>query len=69
MSGAYYNPNGLNIPDMLRHALNNRGMLEGYAGAQRISGDELLTLDVDMLIPAALGDVITEKNAKDIKAS
>ncbi len=68
MSGAYYNPNGLNIPDMLRHALNNRGMLEGYAGAQRISGDELLTLDVDMLIPAALGDVITEKNAKDIKA-
>ena len=43
-------------------------MLEGYPNAQRISGDELLTLDVDMLIPAALGDVITEANAKDVKA-
>lgn len=68
MSGAYYDPNGLNVPEMLRYALNNNGTLEGYKGAPRIPADELLLLDVDMLIPAALGDVITGTNADKVKA-
>ena len=41
MSGAYYDPNGLNVPEMLRYALNNNGTLEGYKGAPRIPADEL----------------------------
>jgi glutamate dehydrogenase (NAD(P)+) len=42
--------------------------LEGYDKADAISGSELLTLDVDVLLPAALENVITTKNAGDIKA-
>ena len=68
MSGAYYNPNGLDIPDMLRYSMANQGSLEGYIAAPKISGEALLELDVDMLIPAALGDVIDEKNANNIRA-
>jgi glutamate dehydrogenase (NAD(P)+) len=68
VSGAYYNPEGLNIPDMLRHSLNNRGSLEGYEGAQRLPADDLLMLDCDLLVPAALGGVITEENVSKIKA-
>jgi glutamate dehydrogenase (NAD(P)+) len=44
-------------------------MLTGYKGAERIEPDELLGLDADLLIPAALGDVITAKNVDQIKAS
>jgi glutamate dehydrogenase (NAD(P)+) len=68
VSGAYYNPEGLNIPDMLRHSLNNRGSLEGYQGAQKLPADDLLLLDCDLLVPAALGGVITEENVSKIKA-
>lgn len=68
MSGAYVDPNGLNISEMLRHAMNHGGTLEGYTGAKKIDADELLKLDVDMLIPAALGDVITVENAGEIQS-
>ncbi len=67
MSGAYYDPNGLNVPELLRHAMQNGGTLEGYKAATKIGGQELLTLDVDMLIPAALGDVINVENAPLLK--
>ncbi len=69
LSGTYYNPNGLNISEMLRYSMQNRGHLTGYTGEQRLDPDELLGLDVDMLIPAALGNVITEENVDRIKAS
>lgn len=68
LSGAYYNPKGLNINEMLSYALKNGNQLGGYQGAVRIEGPELLELDVDLLIPAALGDVITKDNAKNIRA-
>jgi glutamate dehydrogenase (NAD(P)+) len=42
--------------------------LEGYKGAQKITNDELLTIDCDVLVPAALENVITSENAGDIKA-
>lgn len=67
-SGAFYNRQGLNIPDMLRYALKNEGTLEGYTGADPLTNEELLGLDVDLLVPAAIGGVITEKNADQIKA-
>src|SRR5688572_22443190 len=54
-TGAYYKPGGLDIPKMLKYALGNKGMLAGYTEAERLSGEQLLELDVDLLIPAALG--------------
>jgi glutamate dehydrogenase (NAD(P)+) len=49
--------------------LKNKGLLAGYQGAERIDPDQLLALDVELLIPAALGDVITAKNVDQIKAN
>jgi|688.fasta_scaffold04132_8 glutamate dehydrogenase (NAD(P)+) len=69
VSGAYVNPKGLNIPEMLTYVLKNKGLLAGYQGAERIDPDQLLALDVELLIPAALGDVITAKNVDQIKAN
>lgn len=68
VSGCYYNPKGLNIADLLRHTMNNGGSLSGYKDAQLLPADELLTIDCDLLIPAALGGVITRENAPKIKA-
>jgi len=69
VSGAYVTPKGLNIPEMLSYVLKNKGLLAGYQGAERIDPDQLLALDVELLIPAALGDVITAKNVDQIKAN
>ncbi len=69
VSGAYVNPKGLNIPELLSYVLKNKGLLAGYQGAERIDPDQLLALDVELLIPAALGDVITAKNVDQIKAN
>jgi glutamate dehydrogenase (NAD(P)+) len=44
------------------------GLSAGYGKAEVLSGADLLTLEVDVLLPAALENVITTKNAKDIKA-
>jgi glutamate dehydrogenase/leucine dehydrogenase len=44
------------------------GSVVGFPGAEEISNDELLELDVDWLVPAALGEVITGKNASKIRA-
>jgi len=67
VTGGYYNEAGLDIPAMMRYVQAN-GNLGGYPDAQPISNDELLLLPVDVLIPAALEAVITDKNADKIKA-
>jgi glutamate dehydrogenase (NAD(P)+) len=67
-SGAYFRREGLDIPKLLKYALANKGMLQGYADAERITNDQLLELECELLIPAALGGVITAKNAERIKA-
>ncbi len=68
ISGAYYNSNGLNTVEMQEYVKEN-GTLEGYNGAEKkITNEELLELDVDLLIPAALENVITAKNADKIRA-
>jgi len=70
ISGCYHNPDGLNIPELLRHKFTHpKGLLEGFAHAEQLPPDDLLSLDdVHVLIPAALGGVITEKNVADIRA-
>lgn len=42
--------------------------MDGFEGTEKINGDDLLTLDVDVLVPAAKEDVITTQNAENIKA-
>ncbi len=66
-SGAIYNPKGIETKDLLRHLKKNKTIL-GYPKAQVISSDEFFGLSVDVLIPAALENQITEKNAPHIKA-
>ncbi|XZE18642.1 Glu/Leu/Phe/Val family dehydrogenase [Pirellulaceae bacterium SH449] len=68
LSGTYYNPKGLNIAEMFSYAIKNGNQLNGYNGAEKIPCEEILELDVELLIPAALGDVITKDNADRIKA-
>jgi glutamate dehydrogenase (NAD(P)+) len=67
-TGAYFRRDGLDIPQMLKYSLGNKGMLQGYRDAEHIANQELLELDVDLLIPAALGGVITKANAERIRA-
>ncbi|MEQ9423658.1 MAG: Glu/Leu/Phe/Val dehydrogenase [Cyclobacteriaceae bacterium] len=68
ISGAYYNDKGINIKKASEYRMSNKGTLEGFSGAEKIAGDDLLTLDVDVLVPAALEDVITSRNADNVKA-
>ncbi|TWU18055.1 Glu/Leu/Phe/Val family dehydrogenase [Allorhodopirellula heiligendammensis] len=70
ITGTYYNADGLNIPKLLRHKLAHpKGLLEGFEDAEHLPLDALLKLEhVDVLIPAALGGVITAENVEAITA-
>jgi glutamate dehydrogenase (NAD(P)+) len=62
-----YNPAGIDVNDAIAHVRKHRH-LDGYAKGDLISAADLLTLDVDVLVPAALENVITTKNARDVRA-
>ncbi len=64
--GGIYDANGLDIPKVIE-VKKNTGSVVNYS-AEKISNDELLTLDVDVLVPAALENQITKNNADKIKA-
>ena len=66
-SGALYEARGLDVADLLTWVREHR-QLAGYPRAQAIGNEELLTLECDVLVPAALENVITRKNAGQIKA-
>ena len=66
-SGGVYNAGGLDIPDVLKWA-GEKKLLSGYAKAESISNEQLLTLPCDVLLPAALENVITSANAGDVQA-
>ncbi|MFW9946281.1 MAG: Glu/Leu/Phe/Val dehydrogenase [Candidatus Odinarchaeota archaeon] len=65
--GGIFNKDGLDPYKAANHKEKTRTVV-GLEGTQKITNEELLTLDCDILVPAALENVITEKNAKDIKA-
>lgn len=65
--GGIINPNGLPYEDTFAHKMNT-GAVANYPGSEDITNEELLELDVDVLFPSALENVITEKNAANIKA-
>ena len=65
--GGVRNPEGLDVPKLVEHAKRAKTVI-GFPGADAISNAELLVSDVDVLIPAALGGVLTKENAKDVRA-
>ncbi|TWT81884.1 Glutamate dehydrogenase [Planctomycetes bacterium CA13] len=70
VTGTYYNPEGLEVRELLRHTMKHpKGFIEGFEPCEVLPRDALLNLeDVSVLIPAALGGVITEENVDDIRA-
>jgi glutamate dehydrogenase (NAD(P)+) len=66
-SGGLANPKGLDVADLITWVREHR-QLAGYPRAEAISSDDVLTIDCDVLLPAALENVITSKNARKIKA-
>ena len=68
ISGAYWNEDGINIDEAITYKNAHGGRLEGYDGATPMDASKLLTSAVDVIVPAAVEDVITEYNAPDIQA-
>jgi len=66
-TGAYYNADGIDIPAAFDYAAKNKS-LEGFMGGSNMTNGELLELDVQVLAPCALENVITLNNAANIKA-
>jgi glutamate dehydrogenase (NAD(P)+) len=66
-TGGWYNAKGIDIDDAIAHAKKHRS-LEGYGKGEAITNEQLLELDVDVLIPAALENVITTKNVNKVRA-
>jgi glutamate dehydrogenase (NAD(P)+) len=65
--GGIYNKNGLNIEEVSAYMAKNR-TLKGYPNAEAISNEDLLALNVDILVPAAIDGVITKANMRNVKA-
>ncbi|MFL5943834.1 MAG: Glu/Leu/Phe/Val family dehydrogenase [Gaiellaceae bacterium] len=64
---ALYNRNGIDVPAAFAQKRDS-GSFDGLKGADRITNEELLTVDCDVLAPCALEQVITEENAAQVKA-
>lgn len=67
ITGGYYDPEGIDVAAALEHVAKHRS-LAGFEAPQRVDNIELLTLPCDILVPAALGGVITEQVAKEVRA-
>jgi glutamate dehydrogenase (NAD(P)+) len=65
--GGIRNPAGINIPALLQHVSNRQGVM-GFAEAEPLTNAELLAANVEVLIPAAIGNVLTKENAGDVRA-
>ena len=67
LAGGVWNPEGLDIPALLNWAADHKGVA-GFPGTDPITNEALLRADVELLIPAALGGVITEEVAREVRA-
>ncbi|MFL5581322.1 MAG: Glu/Leu/Phe/Val family dehydrogenase [Gemmatimonadaceae bacterium] len=66
-TGGYYNKGGIDVDKAIEYVKKHKS-LEGYGGGDAITNEQLLTLEVDVLLPAALENVITSKNARNVRA-
>jgi len=64
--GGLYNPNGIDISALLRHRAQ-AGSVVGFTGAETVDPHELITRECEILVPAATENVITSRNAADLK--
>lgn len=67
VSGAIYNPKGINIADLVRY-VKEKKVVKDFPDADPITNDDLIALEVDVLSPCALDGVIHEKNAHTVRA-
>jgi len=67
ITGAVHNDSGFDVDDLTRFVTENGGV-SGYPAADEMDPNELLTLDCEVLVPAAVGGVITGENAPHIRA-
>ena len=67
-SGGIYKPDGLDVAAVVAHK-QRTGSVIGFAGAQTVSGADVLEVPVDILVPAALENQITAENVSRIKAT
>ncbi|MGB7211915.1 MAG: Glu/Leu/Phe/Val dehydrogenase [Gemmatimonadales bacterium] len=65
--GGIHNPKGLDIPEVLAWVRDHR-FLQGYPKAEAVSNADLLGLDCEVLVPAALENVVTSENARAVRA-
>ena len=66
-SGGIYNEAGLDVAQVIAY-VREKKLLAGYPGAEAVTNEKLLTIPCDVLLPAALENVITSKNAREIQA-
>ncbi|RLI14587.1 MAG: glutamate dehydrogenase, partial [Candidatus Hecatellales archaeon] len=67
LPGGIYNPEGIN-PRKLKDFKAKTGVIAGFPGSREVPADDVLTMECDVLVPAALENQITSRNAGDIKA-
>jgi glutamate dehydrogenase (NAD(P)+) len=67
VEGGTHNDKGVNLDELAKHRLEEESVTT-FSGGEKISNEELLELECDILIPAAIQGVITSDNADDIKA-
>ena len=68
ISGAIYSSSGIDVDGLFRHK-QETGTVAGFPGADRLTNEELLEIECDFLVPAAIERVIHAKNAPKIKAA
>jgi glutamate dehydrogenase/leucine dehydrogenase len=66
-TGGVYNADGLDVRHAVQYVKTN-GTLEGYTGGSSLSNEQLMALEVDVLVPAAIENVVNEDNADQIQA-
>jgi glutamate dehydrogenase (NAD(P)+) len=67
VAGGVYNPNGLDVADVVKHQKESVSVTN-YPRGDEVSNEDLLVLDCDVLIPAAIDGVINTRNADDVRA-
>jgi glutamate dehydrogenase (NAD(P)+) len=68
LSGGYYRKDGIDVLGAIRSSNQNKMSLAGYKEAEQVTNDQILEMDVDILIPAALGGVINANNVEKVRA-
>jgi len=69
VSGGIYSPNGIDVNDLLRYVKEEgAGYVKSYPGCDAITNEELLSLECDVLVPAAMENQITGRNADKVRA-